>query len=95
MKKLISLTAAICLLSASCTPNRPGPVTLKDAFRDKFLIGTAMNTEQTGNDDTSGVKVIKEQFSTIVAENCMKSMYLQPEPVVNAIIELTKENYKQ
>jgi endo-1,4-beta-xylanase len=66
-------------LSASCTPNRPGPVTLKDAFKDKFLTGTAMNTDQIGNDDTSGVKVIKEQFSAIVAENCMKSIYLQPE----------------
>jgi len=52
--------------------------TLKDAFNGKFYIGTAMNTPQIKGQDTAAVNVIKEQFSAIVAENCMKSGPMQP-----------------
>jgi endo-1,4-beta-xylanase len=38
-----------------------------------------MNTDQICDRDTLGARVIKEQFSAVVAENCMKSMYMQPE----------------
>jgi len=53
--------------------------TLKEAFKDKFLIGTAMNLDQISGKDSLAAKLIREQFDAIVAENCMKSMYLQPE----------------
>jgi endo-1,4-beta-xylanase len=52
--------------------------TLKDAFAGKFYIGTAMNTPQIKGLDTAAVDIIKEQFSAIVAENCMKSGPMQP-----------------
>jgi endo-1,4-beta-xylanase len=52
--------------------------TLKDAYKGKFYIGTAMNTPQIKGLDTAAVNVIKEQFSAIVAENCMKSGPMQP-----------------
>jgi endo-1,4-beta-xylanase len=53
-------------------------VTLKDAFKDKFYIGTALNLDQIWGRNTAAVSVVKDQFNAIVAENCMKSMYLQP-----------------
>ena len=52
--------------------------TLKDAFKDKFYIGTALNLNQIFGRDTQAVGVVKKHFNSIVAENCMKSMYLQP-----------------
>ncbi|MFA5328082.1 MAG: endo-1,4-beta-xylanase [Prolixibacteraceae bacterium] len=52
--------------------------TLKDAFAGKFYIGTALNTPQITGKDTAAVKVIKENFSAIVPENCMKSGPIQP-----------------
>lgn len=52
---------------------------LKKAFQNKFYIGTAMNLDQIHGTDTKSVDIIKKQFSSIVAENCMKSMYLQPQ----------------
>jgi endo-1,4-beta-xylanase len=52
---------------------------LKKAFQNKFYIGTAMNLEQIHGTDTKSVEIIKKQFSSIVSENCMKSMYLQPQ----------------
>ena len=52
--------------------------TLKDAYIDKFYIGTAMNAPQITGRDIAAVNVIKENFNAIVAENCMKSGPLQP-----------------
>jgi endo-1,4-beta-xylanase len=51
---------------------------LKDALRGKFYIGTALNVDQCTEKDTASARVIKEQFSAIVAENCMKSGPMQP-----------------
>ena len=52
--------------------------TLKGVLDGKFYIGAALNVDQIMELDTSSVKVIKKHFSSIVAENCMKSMFLQP-----------------
>lgn len=53
--------------------------TLKEAYAGKFVIGTAMNTPQILEQNAEEVKVIKENFNAIVAENCMKSGPMQPE----------------
>jgi endo-1,4-beta-xylanase len=51
---------------------------LKDAYAGKFYIGTALNTFQIAGRDTASINVVKEQFSAIVPENCMKSGPMQP-----------------
>ncbi len=51
---------------------------LKNAFKDYFLIGTAMNTQQITGTDLKADKLIKQHFNSITAENCMKSGILQP-----------------
>ena len=51
---------------------------LKGALKDKFYIGTALNLKQIYGNDTASINIVKNQFDAIVAENCMKSMYLQP-----------------
>ncbi|NDV81574.1 endo-1,4-beta-xylanase [Bacteroides sp. 51] len=73
MKKLCTYTLSI-LLSLPCLCScLDKPATLKSALADKFLIGTALNVSQITGRDTAGIRVVEEQFSTIVAENCMKS----------------------
>ncbi len=74
------LAPAACLLLAGVlsVPALAQPRTLKDAFAGKFVIGTAMSAPQIEGTDTAAVRVIKEQFSAIVAENCMKSGPIQP-----------------
>jgi len=52
--------------------------TLKSAFEGKFYIGTALNAAQITGKDTAGIRIIKEHFNSIVAENCMKSGPIQP-----------------
>ena len=54
------------------------PTNMKDALEGKFHIGTALNLNHIHGRDTADLKIIKEHFNSIVAENCMKSMYLQP-----------------
>lgn len=53
-------------------------VTLKDAYKGKFFIGTALNLDQIWGRNKAAIEVVKHQFNSIVAENCMKSMYMQP-----------------
>lgn len=52
--------------------------TLKDAFAGRFYIGTALNERQIAGKDSAAINVVKEQFSAIVPENCMKSGRIQP-----------------
>jgi endo-1,4-beta-xylanase len=90
MKKLIFFTSFLLLTSLIAMSQNIStaetkahekvtkPVTLKDAFEDKFYIGTAMNALQIQEIDTTSCRVINEQFSAIVAENCMKSGPMQP-----------------
>ncbi|MFD2744698.1 endo-1,4-beta-xylanase [Sphingobacterium populi] len=54
------------------------PVVLKEAFQGRFYIGTALNLDQIWERDGEAIALVQQQFNSIVAENCMKSMYLQP-----------------
>lgn len=54
------------------------PVSLKAAFKDKFIIGTALNTWQITGKEPGAIAVVKEHFNSIVAENVMKSARIQP-----------------
>lgn len=58
--------------------SKPGLPVLKDAYTNKFYIGTALNAAQIAGYDTASIIVVKENFNAIVAENCMKSENLQP-----------------
>ncbi|WP_245553312.1 endo-1,4-beta-xylanase [Echinicola vietnamensis] len=77
----IKCLLASALLFSACKGNAQHEEnsTLKTAFEDKFAIGTAMNAWQISGRDSAATKIIKDQFSAIVAENCMKSGRLQPE----------------
>lgn len=77
MKRIIVLglmTLAVSNAAAQKTEN-----SLKKAFKDKFYIGTAMSLPQINETDVKSDQIITSQFSSIVAENCMKSMFLQPQ----------------
>ncbi|MDR1416574.1 MAG: endo-1,4-beta-xylanase [Prevotellaceae bacterium] len=76
-RKFIPCLCAATLLLAGCG-GRSGEVTLKKALKDKFYIGTALSVAQLTGGDTLSERVARENFSAIVPENCMKSMFLQP-----------------
>lgn len=80
MKRIISIVV-VAALGYSCKTANAGlsDASLKTAYKNKFYIGTAMSLPQIDGTDAKAVQIIKNQFSSIVAENCMKSMFLQPQ----------------
>ena len=81
MKINKSMLSSLCLLlsiSSFVHASHPNEPTLKAALKGKFYIGTALNLEQIRGNDQQAEAIVKQQFNSIVAENCMKSMHLQP-----------------
>lgn len=80
MKKVyLFIPAMIFMLMACSNGQKISKNSMKDAFKEKFLIGTALNHRQFTNQDAKSVAVIKQHFNSIVAENCMKSEQIQPQ----------------
>jgi endo-1,4-beta-xylanase len=79
MRKTCLLTVLVLLGLLLVSSDKVGAQPyLKEAFAGKFYIGTALNTNQILEKDTVSCRIIKTQFSAIVAENCMKSEVIQP-----------------
>ncbi|NDV80884.1 endo-1,4-beta-xylanase [Bacteroides sp. 51] len=85
MKKNTYYLLAICLICvlASCknlkTDDKQAQVSvLKETFKNKFHIGVALNKQEFMGFNTKASEAIATHFNSIVAENCMKSMFLQP-----------------
>lgn len=57
--------------------------TLKDAFKDCFLVGVALNQRQFTGQDTNGVALVQAQFNAISPENVMKWESIHPRPGLN------------
>ena len=74
---LVAMLLTVVMTSCQSTATEL-PSSLKDAFKDQFLIGTALNEGHNYGSDTLGINLIKQHFNSIVAENCMKSMHIQP-----------------
>ncbi len=51
---------------------------LKEVFKNDFLIGTAINTQQIEERDTASDRVIKQQFNAVTPENVMKGAIIEP-----------------
>jgi endo-1,4-beta-xylanase len=79
IKNSILTVAFICFALSGCTKAPEAAPTLKSALADKFYIGTALNQAQFTGQDTASIQIIKEQFSAVVPENCMKSEAIHPE----------------
>jgi len=70
-KRIIVLfTALICFIAAELYAQKD--ISLKEVFKDYFLIGTAVNHFQLSGNDTLAVSIVKDQFNTVTAENELK-----------------------
>lgn len=76
---IINLFASSLLIVVSISCNR-NSTDLKDAFKDDFLIGTAMNTPQILGTDAKAQPFILKQFNSVTAENAMKWERIHPKP---------------
>ena len=79
MKRLTLVAAlALCQLLFSCTSVQK-TISIKDTFKDDFLIGTALNSSQIFEKDSAAALLIPAQFNAITAENTMKCEVIHPE----------------
>ena len=53
-------------------------ISLKDEFKDNFLIGVAINESQIQEKDSLETTLINQEFNSITSENIMKSMFIHP-----------------
>jgi endo-1,4-beta-xylanase len=74
---LLPMIAWALLGSVSCATAQP---TLKEVFKEHFLIGAALNESQFNGHDTVQTALIKKQFNTITSENVMKWANIHPVP---------------
>src|SRR5690606_30424762 len=80
-KHLLFITAILviamgCKQTSSVPPTEP--ITLKDAFKDAFYIGTALNMFQIDEKDSVMAGLVGREFNSITAENEMKSIQIHP-----------------
>lgn len=76
--KLLLSSLIVFLTLFGCKTNEAPELTLKDALKDHFLMGVAVNTWQTKGTDSVANRLITGHFNSLVAENCMKSESIQP-----------------
>jgi len=79
MKKYFSLAGLVLtLLVANITGG--AAETLKDVFKDDFLVGAAINRDQIFGEDARGDAIIRAQFNSISPENILKWQHVHPLP---------------
>ena len=81
---LLAVGAVSLLCLGGCVhPNQPpGPGSLREAYRDDFLMGTAVNEAIVSGADRAARDIVVWQFNSITAENVMKAEPLNPRPGV-------------
>jgi endo-1,4-beta-xylanase len=67
-------------LQVVLTVDLSAQTTLKDVFKDDFLIGAALNRNQFNERDRRGAELVKTHFNSITAENVMKWERIHPRP---------------
>jgi endo-1,4-beta-xylanase len=77
---LLITMVAVVARTALCAD---APVTLKDAFKDSFPMGVAINQKQFTGQDTNGETLIVSQFNAIAPENVLKWALVHPRAGTN------------
>ena len=85
-RHLLAACAAVTLaapqaIAAQNGANTPAAQTrgLKDAFKDAFMVGTALAPQQFTERDTASVALIRREFNAITPENVLKWERVHPE----------------
>ncbi|AWW00409.1 endo-1,4-beta-xylanase [Arcticibacterium luteifluviistationis] len=88
MKLKVLVLAAASLIACNSSKDKAGPVAidgpdpiktrLREAYKDDFYIGAALNSSQISESDTKQAGLIALQFNSVTAENAMKSSQIHP-----------------
>jgi endo-1,4-beta-xylanase len=76
MKRRIMFAATAWLLALGACAQQP---TLKGTLGRYFMVGAAVDSALVRDHDPRSAEIVKTQFNSIVAENCMKGEVIHPE----------------
>src|SRR5690554_1890012 len=79
---IATLVSALALMGCQHVQTVETPSTLKEAYRDACLLGTAVNQEITSGEDALSKEIVLQQFNSITVENVMKAEEINPTPGV-------------
>jgi endo-1,4-beta-xylanase len=83
MRKMMMLASlALAGSGASTAISKEAAPSLREAYKDAFLIGTALNTEIVSGKDALAQALVPVHFNSITAENVMKAEVVNPRPGV-------------
>lgn len=83
MRRTITLPISVLLLvGLTHAATAQTEAKLKEAYRDAFLIGAALNESTFSGADAAAQDIVLHQFNTISPENVMKPEPINPEPGV-------------
>ena len=83
MMKIITPLSVLLVLFLGVTishAQEDAPPPLKEAFKNYFLIGGALNDDVVSGNDTQAAGIAVKHFNTITAENVMKWLLIHPGP---------------
>ena len=78
-----SLVVLVLLTMIHTAVSADAPLTLKDAFKDSFTMGVAINQKQFTGQDTNGEALIVSQYNSIAPENVLKWANIHPRAGTN------------
>jgi endo-1,4-beta-xylanase len=80
---LNSFIGILCFVSSnSMAQQKTSDKTLKDVYRDAFLIGVAVNPAITSGRNKASQDIVIKHFNSITVENVMKAALINPQPGV-------------
>lgn len=88
IKLILFAVILLCFISCepakklSTSPDRSPIISLKTAYKNAFLIGTAVNPLIVSGEDKAAQDIVVQQFNSITVENVMKAALINPEPGV-------------
>ena len=80
MRKFFCLV--VLSLALAVNANTQGQPSLKDAYRECFMVGAALSSAQFTGQDTLEAALVRAQFNSISPENVLKWEVIHPQPGV-------------
>ena len=77
---LLQIMSILLLLSTSPAGSKSDSPSLKEIFKNDFMIGAALNRRQFSEEDPRAMPIINAHFNSITPENQLKWMYVHPSP---------------
>ena len=68
-----------CSGSKKTVSSSSGEPTLKEAYKNDFMIGAALNAEQIEEKEANAAALVPQQFNAVTPENIMKAEIIHPE----------------